>query len=136
PGPPARLARVPVGEGTPDGGHPYREPVTDGGGDAADDALDEAAARQQRRGEGKGREDDRAPAAGERDVKHPAVFRLRGGWRRWAAGWHLGRSGFGSRRRLSNLGSGGWLLGTGSRGRLTGVGLGSKLLARRIWMLT
>ena len=78
PGPPAWLARVPVGEGAPYRRYPYRQPVADGRGDPADNALDQAAAREQRRGEGKGREDDRAPAAGERDIEQFAALPLLG----------------------------------------------------------
>jgi len=63
------LRRGDVGAGL----HP--EPVADGGGDAADDALDDAPARKQRRRERQACEDERAPAAGERDVQQLPGFR-------------------------------------------------------------
>ena len=46
------LPGIPVGEGTPDPRGEHPEPVADGRGDPPDDALDDAATREQRRREG------------------------------------------------------------------------------------
>jgi hypothetical protein len=73
PGPGPRGPGPPVGEGTPDPGDEYPEPVADGRGYAADHALDDAAAGQERRREGKARENERTPAAGKGDVQELPV---------------------------------------------------------------
>jgi hypothetical protein len=86
PGPVSRAPGIAVGEGTPDPRGDDAQPVTDGRGDAEDDPLNQAAAREQRRREGKTAEDEGAPAAGQRHVQQPALGRLllpSGGLRGW-----------------------------------------------------
>jgi hypothetical protein len=108
---------VAPGEGAPDPRGQHSQPVADGRGDAPDHALDDAAAREQRRREGKAPGGERAPAAGERDIKQLPGFP--GRWRRLRAisGCH-GQRDF------------------GGRGRLAGSERIGRTLAGRIWMLT
>jgi len=89
PGSPPWPPGVPVGESAPDPGAEYREPVADGRGDAPDHALDEPAARKQGRRERKAPGNERAPAAGEGDVKQPPRLP---GFRRWLGRGHRGRA--------------------------------------------
>src|SRR5262249_4408712 len=107
PSPAPWLPGFPVGEGAPDGGGPHAQSVADGCGNAADDALDKATAREQRRREGKAREDDRAPAAGQREMQQFPGLPGFGGW--W---WRLGRSyGQGGAVGGGSVGGCGWLTG-------------------------
>ena len=80
PGPAPRTPWLTVGEGTPDPREQHPQPVPDGRGDAPDQALNDTAARQQRRREGQAPGDERAPAAGERDIEQPPGLP---GLRRW-----------------------------------------------------
>ena len=74
PGPAPRAARAPIGESTPDGRGEHPEPITDGGGNATDDALDQAAAGKQRGGERQTRENEAAPAAWKGDIEQLPGF--------------------------------------------------------------
>ena len=65
------LSRLPVREGAPQPCAQDSEPVADGCGDPTDQTLDEAATREQRRGERQGREEDRAPAPRDGEVEQP-----------------------------------------------------------------
>ena len=69
--------------------------------------------------------DERAPAAGERDIEQPPGFR---GSRRWLRAFSrcYRRGGYGGRGRLADFDGRGWLIGFG--------GIGSRL-SRHIWML-
>jgi hypothetical protein len=117
PGPAPRTPGVPIGESTPDPRGKDPEPVADGRGDATDQALDDTAPREQRRRERKARQNERTPAAGERDIKKLPGFP---GLRRRRRAFRRGHS---------------WR-GFGRPGRLTGPSRISSTPARRIRTLT